>query len=140
MTDNPILLVTLITGRTIEQGVGKEHGKGSDEYFQSVSVCHIDPEDLKKLGVNEGSNVTISTSCGSVVVKALKSLRSPHGGVVFMPYGPWANSIVSPETDSIGMPSLKGIRARIEPAPNKSIASLEQLLSEQFKRTRNASY
>lgn len=30
--------------RTIEQGVGKECGKASRDYFESVAVCYIDPE------------------------------------------------------------------------------------------------
>jgi formylmethanofuran dehydrogenase subunit D len=126
------LRVTLITGRTIEQGVGKERGKSSKDYVESVSVCYMDPEDLKRLGVKEKNNVKVSTDYGSVVVKAFKSLRAPHPGVIFIPYGPWANVIVNPETHGIGMPSFKGIPAEVEPAPDKPILSLEELLREQF--------
>lgn len=128
------LNVTLLTGRTIEQGVGKERGKASKEYIESVSVCFIDPEDLKKLGIKEKTNVLVSTKYGSVVIKALKSLRGPHSGIIYIPYGPWANVIVDPETHSIGMPSLKGIPAEIEPAPDKPLLSLEELLNEQFRK------
>ncbi|MDI6904427.1 MAG: molybdopterin dinucleotide binding domain-containing protein [Candidatus Bathyarchaeia archaeon] len=134
MRENPKLRVTLLTGRTIEQGVGKERGKASKEYMESVSVCYIDPEDLKKLGIKEKTNVLVSTDYGSVVVKAIKSLRGPHPEVVFIPYGPWANVVVDPETHSVGMPSLKGIPAEIEPAPDKPILSLEELLEEQFEK------
>lgn len=130
--ENLKLRVTLLTGRTIEQGVGKEHGKASKEYFESVSVCYMDPEDLKRLGIKEKTNVQVSTNYGSVVVKAVKSLRGPHPGVIFIPYGPWANVVVNPETHSIGMPSLKGIPAEVEHAPNKPILMLEKLLEEQF--------
>lgn len=126
------LRVTLLTGRTIEQGVGKERGKSSKEYVESVSVCYVDPEDLKRLGVKEKTNVLVSTGYGSVVVKAVKSLRGPHPGVVFVPYGPWVNVVVDPETHGVGMPSLKGIPAEVEPAPGKSVLSLEELLREQF--------
>ena len=126
--------VTLLTGRTIEQGVGKEQGKVSDEYFESVAVCYIDPDDLRKLGIKEESNILVSTKFGSVVVKAAKSLRGPHEGIVFIPYGPWANAVVSNETDSIGMPSLKGIPARIDPAPTEPILSLKELLKLQFRK------
>lgn len=126
--------VTLLTGRTIEQGVGKEQGKMSDEYFESVAVCYIDPDDLRKLKVKEGSNILVSTEYGSVVVKATKSLRGPHEGIVFIPYGPWANAVVSNETDSIGMPSLKGIPAKIDPAPTEPILSLKELLKLQFRK------
>lgn len=131
MVAYPKLKVTLLTGRTIEQGVGKEKGKTSKEYVDSVSICFIDPEDLKKLGIKEKTNVQVSTEHGSVVVKALKSLRGPHSGIIYIPYGPWANVIVDPETHSIGMPSLKGIPAEIEPS-NKPLLSLEDLLKEQF--------
>jgi len=133
MGGGPKLRVTLLTGRTIEQGVGKERGKASKEYVESVSVCYMDPEDLKKLGVKEKANIQVSTDYGSVVVKALKSLRAPHSSVIFIPYGPWANVVVNPETHSIGMPSLKGISAEVEPAPNKPLLGLEELLKEQFR-------
>jgi len=126
------LRVTLLTGRTIEQGVGKERGKASKEYVESVSVCHVDPEDLKRLGIKEKTNILVSTDYGSVVVKAVKSLRGPHPGVVFVPYGPWVNVVVDPETHGVGMPSLKGIPAEVEPAPDKPVLSLEELLREQF--------
>jgi formylmethanofuran dehydrogenase subunit D len=132
MEERQRLSVTLLTGRTIEQGVGKEQGKNSKEYGDSVSVCYVDPEDLKKLGTKEGSNVLVSTKHGTVVVRVLKSLRTPHVGMIFIPYGPWANVIVDPETDSIGMPSLKGIPAEVEPAPDEPVVSLNQLLKEQF--------
>ena len=132
MTVYPRLKVTLLTGRTIEQGVGKEQGKTSKEYVDNVSVCYIDANDLKKLGIKDKTNITVSTEYGSVIVKALKSPRGPHVGVVFIPYGPWANAIVNPETHGIGMPSLKGIPAEIEPSPNKPVLSLELLLKEQF--------
>ena len=132
MEENPKLKVTLLTGRTIEQGVGKERGKASKEYVESVSVCYLDPEDLKKLGIKEGANILVSTEHGKVIVKALRSLRAPHPDVAFIPYGPWANAVADSETDSIGMPSFKGIPAEIEPAPDEPILSLKELLKVQF--------
>ncbi|MGD6806623.1 MAG: hypothetical protein ACQCN4_06655 [Candidatus Bathyarchaeia archaeon] len=51
------LRATLITGRTIEQGVGKEMGKGSIEYFDNCAVCILDKSDMVKLGVKNGSTV-----------------------------------------------------------------------------------
>jgi formylmethanofuran dehydrogenase subunit D len=134
MEEQTKLQVTLITGRTIDQGVGKEQGKASDEYKDSVSICHVDPEDLKKLGIKEKSSVLVSTLYGSVVVKAIKSPRAPHPGLIFIPYGPWANAVINPETGNIGMPSLKGIPAEIEPAKNKPMLTLSELLKDQFRK------
>ncbi|MGD8544729.1 MAG: molybdopterin dinucleotide binding domain-containing protein [Candidatus Bathyarchaeota archaeon] len=124
--------VKLLTGRTIDQGVGKERGKISKEYLDSVSICYIDPEDLDKLAIKEGTNVLVATDYGSVVLKAVKSLRNPHKGSVFVPYGPWVNMIVDPETNSIGMPSYKGIPAKVTPAPDKSVLNLEELLKTEY--------
>lgn len=124
--------VNLLTGRTIDQGVGKERGKISKEYLESVSICYIDPQDLEKLGIKEGTNVLIKTDYGSVVLKAVKSLRNPHRGSVFVPYGPWVNMVIDPETNSIGMPSYKGIPAKVMPAPDKPVLNLEELLKTEF--------
>ena len=132
------LSALLVTGRTIEQGVGKEHGKASEDYLENVAVCHLDPEDLKQLKIKEKTPVQVSTLYGSVVVRAMKSRRGPHPRLVFMPYGPWANAIADPETDSIGMPSLKGVPAEVEPAPDKSVMSLKELLEKQFGKETNA--
>ncbi|MEM2250068.1 MAG: molybdopterin dinucleotide binding domain-containing protein [Candidatus Bathyarchaeia archaeon] len=134
MEEKPKLKVTLLTGRTIEQGAGKERGKSSKEYVESVSVCYMDPEDMKRLGIRDGTNIQVSTAFGSVVVKAKKSLRAPHPGVVFIPYGPWANVVVDPETNGIGMPSFKGIPASVEPAPDKPVLGLEGLLKTIFRK------
>jgi len=132
MTEKPKLKVVLLTGRTIEQGVGKERGKLSKDYLESVSVCYMDPDDMKKLKIKDKTNVLVSTNYGSVVVKALKSKRAPHPGKIFIPYGPWANAVTDPETHGIGMPSLKGISAEVQPAPERSVSSLKELLKKQF--------
>jgi len=130
----PKLKVSLLTGRTIRQGQGKEYGKLSERYWKSVAICEIDPEDMKSLGVKENQNVKITTDYGSVVVRAVKSLRSPHRGSVFVPYGPWASVIVNPETHGTGMPSLKGIEATVEPAADGQVLHLQELLRQHYKK------
>jgi formylmethanofuran dehydrogenase subunit D len=126
------LKVTLLTGRTIDQGVGKEAGKSTKEYFESTTMCYMDTEDMKKLGIRNNTNIQVTTPNGSVVLKAVKSPRGAMPGLIYIPYGPWANSIVSNETTSIGMPSFKGTPAKVEPAPDKPILTLKELLKSQF--------
>ena len=131
-----IMKVTLISGRTINQGTSKEYGKTSQQYYESVALCEIDPDDLKELGISEGTNVKISTAFGTVTVRADASKRAPHRKIVYMPYGPWANLIVNPETHGTGMPSFKGILAEIEPAPiGEPVFTLEELLKQTFGKT-----
>jgi len=130
----PKIRVTLLTGRTIEQGTAKECGKLSDEYFESVAVCELDPDDLKELGIKENSNVKISTKFGSVIVKAKESRRWPHAKIVYMPYGIWANTVVDPHTHGTGMPSYKGFSAEVESAPGEKVLTVHQILKQAFGR------
>jgi len=131
----PSLKVLLLTGRTLRQGQGKEYGKLSERYWKSVAICEIDPDDLKKLGTKENSPVKITTDYGSVIVRAVKSLRAPHAGRVFVPYGPWASVIVNPKTHGTGMPSLKGIQATIEPAESQEkVMTLPELVQKHYAK------
>jgi len=126
--------VTLVTGRTIDQGTSKEHGKLSREYREYVAICELDPDDLKDLNLKEDSNVIVSTEHGEVVVKAKTSKRAPHRRVAYMPYGLWANLVMASDTDGTGMPSFKGVRAEIEPAPTDEVQTVEQLLNRFFRK------
>jgi len=131
----PSLKVSLLTGRTLRQGQGKEYGKLSERYWKSVAICEIDPNDLKELELKEGASVKITTNYGSVVVRAVKSLRAPHTGKVFVPYGPWASVIINPKTHGTGMPSFKGIQATVEPAANdEKVLTMPELLQTHFKK------
>jgi formylmethanofuran dehydrogenase subunit D len=128
------LRVTLITGRTIDQGVGKEMGKGSKEYFESAAICFLDPVDIKKLGLKNGSNVQVTSKFGSVVVKSKKFPRGVMPGMVFIPCGLWANAVCGDDTYSMGMPLFKGFPVDVEPAPNKPVLTLDELLKEEYGR------
>ncbi len=123
----------LITGRTIDQGCGKERGKFSEEYLLNVAVCEMNAEDMKRLNIKDGDNVKITTEVGSVIVKAKKSRRIRTPGIIFIPYGPWANAVLNPETEGTGMPLLKGLKAKVEPT-NEPVSSLRNLLAEAYKK------
>jgi formylmethanofuran dehydrogenase subunit D len=126
------LQVTLLTGRTIEQGVGKEAGKATQGYFESTTMAYMDICDMKKLGIKNKTNILVTTPNGSIVLKAVRSPRGAMPGLIYIPYGPWANSIVSNETTSIGMPSFKGTPAEVEAAPDEPVLTLKELLKSQF--------
>jgi formylmethanofuran dehydrogenase subunit D len=128
------LKVTLLTGRTIEQGVGKEKGKSSKEYFDACSMCYMDADDMQKIGVKNNTNIKVTTPNGSVVLRAVKYPRGTTPGLIYIPYGPWANAVCSDKTTSIGMPSFKGTPAEVEPAPAMQVLTIEQLLKIEFGR------
>jgi len=126
------LHVILITGRTIDQGVGKETGKGSQEYFDSATVCFIDQADLNKLGIKSRSNVRVTSKYGSVIVRALKNPYGSNPGLIFIPCGLWANAVCGDETFGMGMALYKGFMVDVEPAPKESILTLDELLKLEF--------
>jgi formylmethanofuran dehydrogenase subunit D len=128
------LQLTLITGRTIDQGVGKERGKASKEYFESAAVCFLDAQDIIKLGIRVGTNVKVTSKYGSVVVKSKKYPRGSMPGILFMPCGSWANMIVGDETCSIGAPRYKGFPVEVEPAEDTPILKLKELLLQEYGR------
>ena len=128
------LRATLITGRTIDQGVGKEMGKGSKEYFDSSAVCFIDKSDMIKLNIKSGTNVQVTSKYGSVIVKAVKFPSGITPGMVFIPAGLWANAICGDETFGMGMPMFKGFSVEVQPAPNEVVLSLDELLMKEYGR------
>ena len=60
--------VSLISGRTIQQGIGLEVGKTSDRYLESVSQIYVNESNIDTMGVQEGDAVEVCTPYGSVVV------------------------------------------------------------------------
>jgi len=95
--------------------------------MESVAVCEMNKEDMKKLGIKNGDRVKVTTEFGSVVLTAKKSRRIRSSGTAFVPYGPWANCIMGSDTDGTGMPLLKGVPARVEPT-DEEVLSIRDLI------------
>jgi formylmethanofuran dehydrogenase subunit D len=129
MTKN--ITINLISGRTIQQGVAIEGGKEKANYRTAAGIIELDPTDLKKLGVWKNTNVRVTSPHGNVIVKAIETTQGPHPGVAFIPMGPWANSIVDPNTYSTGMPTFKGTPVTIEVAVNEPILLGIELVQKQ---------
>jgi formylmethanofuran dehydrogenase subunit D len=119
--------VTVISGRSLSQARSRELGKFSDEYSRSVAICELDPDDLSELGALEGENVRVRTQFGGVVLRAIVSKQAPHKRVAFIPYGAWANMLFGTLTHTSGMPTLKGVKATVERAPDEKVATLQEI-------------
>jgi formylmethanofuran dehydrogenase subunit D len=115
------ITLNLISGRTIQQGVAIEGGKEKPAYRTAAAIIELDPSDLKKLGAWKNTNVKVTSDHGSVIVKLIETTQGPHPGVGFIPMGPWANSIIDPNTYSTGMPTFKGVPVSVEIAINEHI-------------------
>ena len=97
----PKIDVTIISGRTAEQGVGLEEGKTSERYAKSTSLIELSPPDAEALGIDEGQAVKVTTLHGAVVVHSRKS-EGLEEGLAFLPYGPWANQLFGAATYGTG--------------------------------------
>lgn len=120
------LNVTLVSGRTAQQGVGLEEGKTSDNYVKSVNHVQLCPEDAAKMKLEEGDAVSVETRHGSVVVYWMPS-KELEAGMAFFPYGLWANQVYGCETEGTGMPMFKALDAKVAPAKGK-VKSIEELV------------
>ncbi len=126
------LNLILLTGRTIDQGVGKESGKSTKLYFDSTTICYMDQIDMDRLGLKNNDHIKATTDEGSVILRAVKHPRGAMPGMIYIPYGPWANVICSSKTTSIGMPSFKGTPVAVRPALNQPVLTLKELLKKEF--------
>ncbi len=120
------LNVTLVSGRTAQQGVGLEEGKTSESYVNSVNHVQLSPDDAANMKLKEGGAVSVETRHGSVVVNWRPS-KELEPGMAFFPYGPWANQVYGYETEGTGMPMFKGIDATVAPSKGK-VKSIEELV------------
>lgn len=119
--------VILITGRTVEQGVGLEVGKTSEKYSSSVNYIELNSDDAASLKAESGSHLGVSNINGRVVLYChpVKSLRR---GFAFIPYGPWANQLLSTYSASTGTPQFKGINAKISLVDDSEVPTIEDLV------------
>lgn len=123
----------LITGQQIDQGVALEAGKTKSRYVRAAGVCMIDKEDFKKLDCLIGTPVKVTTDHGEVIVYSRLTDEGPHPGVIFIPAGPWANQLVNPDSQGMGTPTYKGIKAKIEPVKNGKVLDTITLLKKYKK-------
>ncbi len=135
-----MLKVILTTGRSIAQGEAKEGKKSGEDYTKAAAICELDPKDMGRLGASEGDSVKITTAHGSVVVRVAKSKQAPHQGVAFVPIGPWASTLVDPDTSSTGMPSLKGVEAEIELARGERVLGAQELIRERYLKYKQVAH
>lgn len=104
----------LLTGRTIRQGNVVE-SKFSPEYRDATSLCLMNPFDMMDAGLEEGDRVLVKGPGGQVILTTMADDHLPAGHI-FVPYGPYANHIIPPETHATGMPDYKAVPVEVEPS------------------------
>lgn len=129
-----MLDVILMSGRTIDQGRSLDGGKLTEDAIIATGSVFMDQDDMKDLEVLTGTLVKVKTEYGEVIVRARISPEQPHRGIIFIPMGIYANAVIDPETNSIGMPSFKNIKATIEPAMDEKMLTPTELVKSYKNR------
>jgi formylmethanofuran dehydrogenase subunit D len=110
---------TLITGRTLKQGLGVAEGKDSDAYREETSQVELSESTMTKLGLEPGDPVEICTDSGEG--RFLCRLADLPEDVIFVPYGPPANRLTLHSTEGSGMPGFKGIPCRVRRVTDEGV-------------------
>ncbi len=86
----------------------------------------MSPDDAETLGIKDKDRVMVTTAHGNVTVNWVSD-KNLDSGLVFFPYGPWANQVYASGTGSTGMPLMKGINATVEQVKGK-VPTLEEIV------------
>lgn len=117
----------LISGRTLNQGATLEN-KMSKEFVDATAICEMNENNLKAVGISEGDNVEVKTEFGSAIVNVKVNEGNPDH-IVFVPMGPWANSIIGSAGGGVGMPIYKGVDCEVS-STDKNVLNAKELMGE----------
>ncbi len=107
--------MTLIAGRTSKQGTSLIVSKLEGEYVEITSTLEMNPDDMARLGLEQGDKVRLKSAAGETVVKCkqAKPADLPQG-VLFIAYGPLSGQLMGGDTAGTGMPISKNIEVEVE--------------------------
>ena len=99
-------------GRTTKQGQQISSGKDRDDYKATVGTIHMNPDDMKDIGVPAGSTVLVRSLWGEATFLCVEG-KVPKD-MIFVPYGPPTCHLMGQYTDGTGMPMSKGWEVEVE--------------------------
>ncbi len=102
----------LIPGRSTEQGTSV-NDKSSPEYREVTRTLRMNPADMKRLGVGDGSKVWLRNALAEIEVTCVSAKEELPPGVLFIAYGPESSRLMGGETHGTGMPDSKGIEVEL---------------------------
>lgn len=105
----------LIPGRTSRQGVGISEGKFGETYQSEITTLLVAPEDMERLGLENGNRVRLTSESGQaeVSISAAKAGDLPPG-LLFISYGDISSRLMDGDTHGSGMPTSKGLDVQLE--------------------------
>ena len=107
--------MTIIPGRSQEQGTSLNAGKLGEEYLKVTSTVEMNVDDMQRLGLSDGDEVRLRNAIGETVVrcKGRKASDLPSG-LLFLAYGPCSCELMDADTAGTGMPLSKTFEVEVE--------------------------
>jgi formylmethanofuran dehydrogenase subunit D len=105
----------LIPGRSTQQGTSL-NDKSSPEYREVTRTLRMNPDDMNRLGVGEGTRVRVRSARAEIELTCVSAKDELPLGVLFMAYGPESSKLMDGETHGTGMPDSKGIEVEVCPS------------------------
>lgn len=102
----------LIPGRSTEQGTSV-NDKSSPEYREVTRTLRMNPNDMQRLGVGDGSTVRLRNELAEIEVTCVSGKEELPPGVLFIAYGPESSKLMGGETHGTGMPDSKGLEVEL---------------------------
>jgi formylmethanofuran dehydrogenase subunit D len=111
-------LFILIPGRTARQGTTLNEGKFTAAYVEETGTLSMCPDDMKRLGLQNGQRVRLRTEQGQVELpcQSAKPGELPPG-LLFLPYGDASSRLMGGDTHGTGMPNSKSFDVELEKCP-----------------------
>lgn len=126
--------VLVNTGTSIIQAFYEKKGSTlKEEYKQATAVAFMDLKDMQKLSLKSRDKIKVKSEWGEVVLYVDVSYDAPHEGMIFIPKGPWANIIISPETYCCNIPTYKGIHAEISKT-DEDVLLVSELMNKVYNK------
>ncbi len=117
------IILNIITQHSIGKEVATEGGKTTPEYLRSGSIIEMNPEDMKKLGIQANTNVLVKSEAGEVIVTAIEPTRFCPPGLAHIRQGAWSDQVLPQRTHSAKTPQYSGLPVTIEPAIGERVKS-----------------
>ena len=118
--------MVLSTGRLLEHWHTGAMTRRADrlDTLEPEAVAGLNKHDIRRLGIEPGGYVTVTTRRGEITLKARQDRDVPEG-MVFIPFcfaEAAANILTNPQLDPFGkIPEFKFCAARVEPAPSPAV-------------------
>jgi formylmethanofuran dehydrogenase subunit D len=111
----PSEVFVLVPGRSTDQGTSVGD-KSSARYRDVTRTLRMNPADMQRLGLGDGSRVRLRRQTTEIEVTCVSGKDELPPGMLFIAYGPESSRLMTGDTQGTGMPDSKGFEVELTPS------------------------